>query len=132
VGLTADEVLGQALAALDRGVEKTHNYWIDNAAGRAHTLTLPAPPGAAGGLEKMLDTPAHGGPKPVKLRSVVTVRPTTAAVAIHHAGGARVFHVWVNVEGRPRKAVIADVKKALEGSPLPGNLRVEILGGDRP
>jgi multidrug efflux pump subunit AcrB len=132
LGLSAEEVLGQAVAALDERAGKDHTYWIDNPAGRAHTLTLPAPPGAAERLEKVLDTLARGGPQPVKLRSVVTVRPSTAAVEIHHAGGARVFHVWVNTEGRARAAVVADVKKALEGSPLPGNLRVEVLGGVRP
>jgi hypothetical protein len=59
----------------------------------------------------------------------VTVRPTTAAVEIHHANRTRVFHVWVNTEGRVRQAVLGDVKKALKGSPLPGNLHVEILSG---
>jgi Cu/Ag efflux pump CusA len=131
-GLSAAEVLGQAAEGLNGRAEREHSYWLDSPAGRAHTLTLPAPPGAAERVEKMLQGTARGGPRAVRLRSVVTVRPTTAAVEIHHANLSRVFHVWVNADGRTRQAVLADVKKVLEGSPLPGSLHVEILSGSGP
>jgi hydrophobic/amphiphilic exporter-1 (mainly G- bacteria), HAE1 family len=75
---------------------------------------------------------AVGGNAPVKLGDLVRVRRTTAAVEIHHANGARVFTVRMNVENRDRPGVRADVEKALEGLRLAPGVRVEIEAGKGP
>jgi multidrug efflux pump subunit AcrB len=133
-GLPAGDVLSQASAALGKGPGQTSEFWLDAPAGRPQGLAVSAAdlPGAK--LEALLDVPAAGArvADRVTLGRLVQVRRTTAAVEVHHADGARVFHVRVNVEGRDRQGVRADVERALRGLRLPPGVRLEVLTGQGP
>src|SRR5262249_27238568 len=99
-------------------------------------------------LEDVLNIPATGTNQshPVKLGTLVTIRPGTAPVEVNHVSLARVFNVLVNTEGKDIGAVAGGIRRKLrrlqreewgpEAPPegdrgmllFPGGMRVSLRG----
>jgi multidrug efflux pump subunit AcrB len=65
---------------------------------------------------------------PVRLSSLVDLRPSTAEVEINHIGLRRVFNVLVNTENRDIGSLAADISRRLQEIQVPKGMKVELKG----
>jgi multidrug efflux pump subunit AcrB len=125
VGLSAQDVLRQAIAAVGNPFPPADSFWLEPKTGDRSSITVPYPQGGKS-LEDVLSAPALSANAPVRLSSLLTLRRATTAVEIDHTELQRVFRVTVDVEGREVRDVAADIRKTLKELPVPEPMKVEV------
>ncbi len=117
MGLSAYDVIQQAVAAMNSSVSIKHNFWIDTQTGNQYFVGVQFPenPKMTLGEVRNIDVTGPNQPSPVKLSQVADIKPTRGAVEINHVSLYRVFNVQVNTENRDIAGVAKDVVKQLRG-----------------
>lgn len=146
-GLDVADVMKQVATALNSSVSINRNFWIDTKTGNQYFVAVQYREKHCQTLADVLNIPATGTHQehPVKLSTLVTLRPGTAPVEVNHVSLARVFDVMVNTQGRDIGGVASDIGKRLaalqreewagrgaapdaEGTAFPGGIRVHLMG----
>lgn len=128
VGLSAQDVVAQAAVAFGSPGSLGGNVWIAAGRGSFFRVLVAYPEDPAKQREDVLKIPATGTttPKPVRLDSLVEMRPTTEPVEVRRVNGKQVFTVRASAEGREAGAVARDVEKALKELTLPKGMHLEV------
>jgi len=115
VGLDMYSVINQVATALNSSVAIKRNFWIDYKTGNQYFVAVQYKEDPDMKLEDVLDIPATGTIQahPVKLSTLVTMKPGSAPVEVNHVSLARVFSVLVNTEGRDIGNVAGEIQKRL-------------------
>ena len=131
-GLSAKEVIEQAVAALNSSISIDRNFWIDVKSGNQYFVAVQYPENPAMKLEDILNIEATGVKQqtPVKLSTLAKFRRISGAVEINHVALTPVFNVQVNIEGRDIAGVATDVEKAIADirSSLPSGMFIIFKG----
>lgn len=116
-GLSGDEVIQQAVAAMNSSVSINRNFWIDVKSGNQYFVAVQYPEsGPEADLNKILNVPATSKEQPtgVTLASLVTLRHSAGSVEVNHTSLYRTYNVMVNTEGRDVGGVADDILGRLE------------------
>ncbi|HKI35385.1 MAG TPA: efflux RND transporter permease subunit [Gemmataceae bacterium] len=121
MGLPADDVLLQVVAAMNSSVSINRNFWIDTDTNNQYFVAVQYPEDPNRTLDDVLNVPATGGKQDagVTLRTLVTIRDDTGAVEVNHFSLYRTFDILVNTEGRDIGGVAADINRRLLGLQVP-------------
>lgn len=150
VGLDAASLIKQVATAMNSSVSISKNFWIDYKSGNQYFVAVQYPEDRNRKLEDVLNIPVSGTntSHPVKLDTLVRIRPATAAVEVTHSDLARTFNVLVNTDGKDLGSVARRVNRALAtlqreawaaqgepvpaasggGLPFPNGMRVRVKG----
>ena len=111
VGLSAQDVILQVVAAMNSSVSINRNFWIDTQSGNQYFVAVQYPEDRTENLEDVLNIFATGTNQPdaVKLRSLVHLRSDTDAVEVNHVSLYPIFNVLVNTENRDIAGVAGDI-----------------------
>ena len=122
MGLPADDVLLQVVAAMNSSVSINRNFWIDTDTNNQYFVAVQFPEDPNRTLDDVLNVPATGGKQDtgVTLRSLVSIRNDTGAVEVNHFSLYRTFDILVNTEGRDIGGVAADIDRRLQGMEVKG------------
>jgi multidrug efflux pump subunit AcrB len=117
VGLSAQDVILQVVAAMNSSVSINRNFWIDTRSGNQYFVAVQYPEDRNMNMEKLLNINATGTNQPggVTLGQLVNIRRRNDAVEINHVGLYRTFDVLVSTEHRDIAGVARDIDKALLG-----------------
>jgi multidrug efflux pump subunit AcrB len=130
VGLSAENVILQVVAAMNSSVTINRNFWIDTKSGNQYFVGVqyPEDPGMKVGDVLNIFATGTNQPNTVKLGSLASIRRTTGSVEINHTSLSRTFNVLVNTENRDIGGVAGDIEKRLEGLQTPEGVRWELKG----
>ncbi len=122
MGLQADDVLLQVVAAMNSSVSINRNFWIDTDSNNQYFVAVQYPEDPNRTLDDVLNVPVTGSQQDtgVTLRSLVSVRNDLGAVEVNHFSLYRTFDILINTEGRDIGGVAADINKRLVGLAVPG------------
>jgi multidrug efflux pump subunit AcrB len=114
-GLDTSGLIKQVATAMNSSVSISKNFWIDYKSGNQYFVAVQYPEDPYRKLEDVLNIPATGTntSHPVKLGTLVNIKPATAAVEVNHVDLARVFNVMVNTDGKDIGSVANKINKAL-------------------
>lgn len=130
LGLTAQDVLRNAAAALTSSVNFDPAFWIDPNNGNHYFVGVQYRETAIADFDTILQiplTPRAGGPV-VPLGQVATLTRTQSVGEVRHEAIRRVQQILVNVEGRAVGSVAHGIETELRGFALPTGVRVEVRG----
>jgi multidrug efflux pump subunit AcrB len=115
VGLTAQDVILQVVAAMNSSVSISRNFWIDTTSNNQYFVAVQYADNPSMQLGDILNVFATGTRQPnaIKLSSLAVIDPKEDAVEINHVSLYRTFNVYVNTENRDIGSVARDVKKKL-------------------
>jgi multidrug efflux pump subunit AcrB len=111
-GLSGNEVIQQAVAAMNSSVSIDRNFWIDVKSGNQYFVAVQYPEsGYESDLDKILNVPATSNNQStgVTLGSLVNIRHTAGAVEVNHTSLYRTYNVLVNSEGRDVGSMADDI-----------------------
>jgi multidrug efflux pump subunit AcrB len=130
VGLKAEDVILQVVAAMNSSVAINRNFWIDTRSGNQYFVGVQYPEDPKMKVEDVLNVFATGTGQsnPVKLSSLVRLRPTTGSVEINHTSLYRTYNVLVNTENRDIGGVAGDIEKRLGTLKVPEGMHWELKG----
>jgi multidrug efflux pump subunit AcrB len=138
-GLDMYQVMSQLATAMNSSTSIKRNFWIDYKSGNQYFVAVQYAENPEQRLEDVLDIPATGTihSHPVKLSTLVHIKPGTAPVEVNHVNLARVFDVLVNTEGRGIGSLAALVQRemkelqqqawAASGAPVPTDAEDEAM-----
>ena len=131
-GLSPNEVIQQAVAALNSSILIDRNFWIDVNTGNQYFVAVQYPDNPGMKLDDLLNIEATGVKQstPVKLSSLAKFHRTTGSVELNHVSLMPVFNVQLNTEGRDIAGVAGDVEKAIAGirQNLPAGMFISFKG----
>jgi len=129
LGIAAEDVIKQAVVALNSSISIDRNFWIDTQSGNQYFVGVQYPEDADQTLTDVLALPVKGtGSQIVNLGILIQVTRSWGAVEINHSGLQRVTDVLVNIEGRDLAAVAEDINKTLAQIEKPEGLTVDVRG----
>jgi multidrug efflux pump subunit AcrB len=130
VGLSAQDVILQVVAAMNSSVSISRNFWIDAKSGNQYFVGVQYPEDPNRKLEDVLNVVVTGTNQrnPVKLDSLVSLRRREDAVEINHASLRRVANVLVNTENRDIASVARNIEKRLKQIEVPEGMHVQLKG----
>jgi multidrug efflux pump subunit AcrB len=122
MGLPADDVLLQVVAAMNSSVSINRNFWIDTDTNNQYFVAVQFPEDPNRTLDDVLNVPVTGGKQDtgVTLRTLVSIRNDSGAVEVNHFSLYRTFDIMVNTEGRDIGSVAADIDRRLQGMEVKG------------
>jgi multidrug efflux pump subunit AcrB len=115
VGLTAQDVILQLVAAMNSSVSIERNFWIDEKTGNQYFVGVQYREDRNRQAQDVLNIAATGTDQttPVTLGELVTIKDRWGAVEINHLNLYRTTDVLVNTENRDIGGVAADIQKQL-------------------
>jgi len=130
VGLTAQEVVLQLVAAMNSSVSINRNFWIDNKTGNQYFVAIQYPENPNLNLHDVLNVVATGGKQqhPVHLYTLVKAHSHPAAVEINHVSLYRTIDVLINTERRDIGSVAKEVMARLHELPAAKGMHWEFAG----
>jgi multidrug efflux pump subunit AcrB len=130
MGLPAEDVILQVVAAMNSSVSINRNFWIDARSGNQYFVAVQYPEERDLKVEDVLNIPATGVGQNsgVTLGSLVNIRRGNDAVEINHFSLYRAFDVLVNTEGRDIAGVAGDVQKRLQNVEVPEGMQMHLRG----
>jgi multidrug efflux pump subunit AcrB len=116
LGLSAQDVILQVVAAMNSSVSINRNFWIDTKTGNQYFVAVQYPENPNMTMDDVLDINATGtNQAQVKLRTLVDVHDSTGEVEVNHVNLYRTFDVLVNTENRDIGSVAKDLDNKLAG-----------------
>jgi multidrug efflux pump subunit AcrB len=130
VGLSAQDVILQVVAAMNSSVSINRNFWIDAKSGNQYFVAVQYPGNPNMRLDNVLNVVATGTNQgsPVKLSSLVTIQRRTEAVEVNHVSLYRTFDVLVNTEKRDIGGVAEDIQHQLRTLEVPQGMHWHLKG----
>jgi multidrug efflux pump subunit AcrB len=130
MGLAARDVVMQVVTAMNSSIALTRNFWIDPKSGNQYFVAVQYPDNPYFRIEDLQNVTATGTTQktPVRLSTLVTLRPSTQPVEFNHDGLKRIVDVQVNTENRDIGNVASDISKRLAGLELPKGMKAELRG----
>ncbi len=130
VGLAARDVVMQVVTAMNSSIALTRNFWIDPKSGNQYFVAVQYPDNPYFKIEDIQNVTATGinQKSPVRLSTLVTLRPSMQPVEFNHDGLKRIVDVQVNTENRDIGSVAADISAKLKGLELPKGMKAELRG----
>lgn len=130
VGLAARDVVMQVVTAMNSSIALTRNFWIDPKSGNQYFVAVQYPDNPYFKIEDLQNVTATGTNQksPVRLSTLVTLRPSVQPVEFNHSGLKRIVDVQVNTENRDIGSVAADISARLNGLELPKGMKAELRG----
>jgi multidrug efflux pump subunit AcrB len=130
LGLTAQDVILQVVAAMNSSVSINRNFWIDTKTGNQYFVAVQYPENPNMRLADVLNMVATGTNQanPVKLSSLVTIRRSSDAVEVNHVDLYRTFNVLVNTQNRDIAGVASDIEKKLQSLVVPEGMSWTLKG----
>jgi multidrug efflux pump subunit AcrB len=130
VGLSAEDVILQVVAAMNSSITINRNFWIDTKTGNQYFVGVQYPEDPNRTLDDILNLYATGTKQPnaVKLGSLASVHRRTGDMEITHTSLARTFNVLVNTENRDIGGVASDIETRLQGLQMPDRVHWELKG----
>jgi multidrug efflux pump subunit AcrB len=116
VGLSAQDVILQVVAAMNSSLSINRNFWIDTRSGNQYFVAVQYPEDPDMRLEDVLNVFATGTNQPgtVKLEQLATFESRQDAVEINHVSLYRTFDVMVNMEGRDIGSVGGEIEHKMK------------------
>jgi multidrug efflux pump subunit AcrB len=130
VGLTAQEVVLQLVAAMNSSVSINRNFWIDKKSGNQYFVAIQYPENPNASLQDVLNIVATGTnqPYPVHLYSLIKPHQRSDAVEINHVNLYRTFDVLINTENRDIGGLARDVEARLQSLAVPEGIHWNLTG----
>jgi multidrug efflux pump subunit AcrB len=130
VGLSAQDVILQVVAAMNSSVSINRNFWIDTKSGNQYFVAVQYPENPDMRLENVLNVVATGTNQshPVKLDSLVHIHRQEDAVEINHVSLYRTLDVLVNTEKRDIGTVAGVIDKRLRDLQVPEGIQWNLMG----
>jgi CzcA family heavy metal efflux pump len=130
LGLSAQDVILQVVAAMNSSVSINRNFWIDTQTGNQYFVGVQYPENPNMRLGNVLDLVATGTSQsqPVKLSSLASIRRSSDAVEINHVNLERTTDIFVNTENRDMGSVAADIEKKLDALQMPEGMHWKLRG----
>jgi multidrug efflux pump subunit AcrB len=130
VGLTAEDVILQVVAAMNSSVSINRNFWIDKETGNQYFVAIQYPENPHAKLEDVLNIAATGTYQkdPVYLIQLVTWYRTQGPVEINHVDLHATFDVLVNTQNRDIGSVARDIQARLHSLPVPERMHWYLKG----
>jgi len=132
LGLTAKDVVDNVVTALTSNGMIAPSYWIDPHTGNNYFLTVQYTPRQIGTmtLEDFKQTPLHArnSPEPTMLENVADIRMINTPTEVDHQQLFRVIDLYVSPRGEDLGALSKQVQRVIDGTPLPPNTRVQLMG----
>jgi multidrug efflux pump subunit AcrB len=129
-GLTAEQVIQQVVAAMNSSVSINRNFWVDTKTGNQYFVAVQYPQNPNMLIEDVLNVSATGGDqtRPVKLSSLVDLRPRNGAVEVNHQSLYRTYDVLITTENRDIGGVARDLQNKLKSVSVPTGLSWQLKG----
>lgn len=130
LGMTEQDVVRNAAAALTSSVNFDPAFWIDPKNGNHYFVGVQYRESDIADFETILNVPItpKGGGRAVPLRQVASLSRHRAVGEVRHEAIRRVQQVLVNVDGRDVGSVARDLAVAVGRVPLPPGAKVEVRG----
>ncbi|MCI0462924.1 MAG: efflux RND transporter permease subunit [Gemmataceae bacterium] len=132
LGVTQRDVAQNILTALGSSVGFAPTVWIDPRTGIDFWMGVQYKTNEAQSLDELHNLPlalkTSSGPVTVPLSNVATVRRVSIPAEVAHYKIARVFEVYVNVDGRDLGSVAAEVERVIAETPRPAGTTVTVRG----
>jgi multidrug efflux pump subunit AcrB len=132
VGLSAQDVILQVVAAMNSSVSINRNFWIDTKTGNQYFVAVQYPENPSMQLGNVLNVVATGTNQanPVKLSSLVTIQRKMDAVEVNHVSLYPTFDVLVNTENRDIGSLAQAIEKKLQTLEVPQGMAPPKLRGE--
>jgi multidrug efflux pump subunit AcrB len=130
VGLSAQDVILQVVAAMNSSVSIHRNFWIDNKSGNQYFVGVQYREDPNAKLDDVLNVVATGTNQsnPVKIGTLVSLEWKESAVEVNHSSLYSVTNVLVNLEHRDIAGVASDIQKRLKDIEVPSGMHVNFKG----
>lgn len=130
LGLSEKEVVDNLITALASDQMIAPSYWVDPRSGNDYMLTVQYPEDNVKHLNDLLAVPLRGtnSNRSVRLDAVSKVRHIATPTEVDHYQLGRVIDVYVSPAGEDLSAVASGVKRIIEETPMPANVRVTVRG----
>jgi multidrug efflux pump subunit AcrB len=132
LGLTASDVVDNAVTALTSNGMIAPSYWVDPGNGNNYFLTVQYPNRkiASMTMEDFKQIPLHapGNSNPTMLENVADIRMINTPTEVDHHQLFRVIDVYVSPKGEDLGRLSREVGEILRSTKLPPNVRAEVRG----
>jgi multidrug efflux pump subunit AcrB len=130
LGLNEKEVVGNVITALTSDMMIAPSYWVDPKSGNDYMLTVQYPENYVKNLADLGAIPlrASGAAHPTRLDAVSTIKHFQAPTEVDHYQLQRVIDVYVAPTGENLRRVLAGVKRIIQHTSLPKDVRVNVRG----
>ncbi len=130
MGLSADDVILQVVAAMNSSVSINRNFWIDTKSNNQYFVAVQYAESPDRTLEDVLNVPVVGAHQSsgVTLGSLVSIRDDSGAVEVNHFSLYRTFNILVNTENRDIGGVASDIQKRLQSLEVPQGMHIHMKG----
>jgi len=130
LGLNEKEVVGNVITALTSDMMIAPSYWVDPKSGNDYMLTVQYPENYVKNLADLGAIPlrASGAMHSTRLDAVSTIKHFQAPTEVDHYQLQRVIDVYVAPTGENLRRVLAGVKRIIQHTSLPKDVRVNVRG----
>ena len=133
LGLTQKEVVDNVITALNSNTMIAPNYWVDHKTGNDYFLTVQYPERGQGAIHDFTDLTnipirAPSLKQPTTLDAVVNLENVQTPTEVDHYQIQRVTDVYVTPASEDLGKVSDGVKRILDNTKLPENVRVDLRG----
>ena len=130
LGLSPKEVVDNVITALTSDVMIAPSYWIDSRTGNNYFVTVQYPENQVKSLEDLKAMPlrAPNLKMPTYLNQVADVTPILTPTEVDHYQLQRAVDVYVAPQGEDLGKPTSQIRKILQGTKLPANIRVNVRG----
>ncbi len=116
LGINAEDVVKNTVAALNSSVNFKPSFWIDDKNGNHYFVGVTYPEADLDNPQALENISLNGtSGKITLLRNIATTSLSSAPIEINHRNIQRVTDVFSNVEGRDIGSVAAEIKNKLSG-----------------
>ncbi len=130
LGLNARELVHSLITALTSDAMMAPSYWIDPHSGNPYFLAVQYPENLVKNLADLGSMPLRAPrlQQPTRLDSVVHISHILAPTEVDHYQIRRTVDVYVAPKGEDLSRIYAGVKKIVDATPLPPNMKIAVRG----
>lgn len=131
LGLTQQDVVKNAVSALNSSINFDPAFWIDDKTGNHYFVGVQYPEDRIDSKETLENIPITGSNHnghPTLLRNIAEFKRSAGPLEVNHVNIVRVIDVFSNVQGRDVGSVAGDIQKALDTIKVPSGYHVQMRG----
>ncbi|MBI1747500.1 MAG: efflux RND transporter permease subunit, partial [Acidobacteria bacterium] len=130
LGLTQQDVVKNAVSALNSSINFDPAFWIDDKTGNHYFVGVQYPEDRINAKETLENIPLTGAMSghPTLLRNIAEFKRSTGPLEVNHVNIVRVIDVFSNVQGRDVGSVAGEIQQAIATLKLPAGYRVQMRG----